>query len=187
MITSVYKAIHPQTGIISILINTENNGLNMEKQQLKLLPKVGEYYHFFDDGKCSPGRYYICRIERILTLEEAKSIKLTIKNELGEFVEHSLYFIWLTERDGHDWVYAKETDFILEVSCPTYDDNLLYAARTKWRGWFTMDIQSEWQGGDVDVDGSKMKDIQERYADNPEFLSYYPEANEENYLKRFNV
>ena len=35
----------------------------MSNQKLKPIQKVGEFYHFIDDGKLSPGRHYICKVE----------------------------------------------------------------------------------------------------------------------------
>lgn len=35
----------------------------MSNQKLKPIPKDGESCHFFDDGKLSPGRHYICKVE----------------------------------------------------------------------------------------------------------------------------
>lgn len=40
MITSVYKAIHPQTGIISILINTENKWVEYQINRLSEEHKI---------------------------------------------------------------------------------------------------------------------------------------------------
>ena len=113
------------------------------------IPSVGEYLHFWDDGKTSPSRHYICKIERIIPIEESKEIYLPYMDE-GEF---SLYGIWQYEKDNCDWLYAKDTDVIIEASCPKYDENNLYFVRTKEGGFFSMDIQSSWQGGRLDVDG----------------------------------
>ena len=33
---------------------------------MKPIPNIGEYYHFWDDGKTSLSRHYICRCERII-------------------------------------------------------------------------------------------------------------------------
>ena len=85
----------------------------------------------------------------------------------------ALYDIWRIEIDNHrqeenfkvlspgakttigePWLYAENTDYFIELSCPIYDDNKLYAVRTVNDGWFTLDIQSSWQGGTLDVDGS---------------------------------
>ena len=35
-------------------------------KSIKDLPEVGQYYHFWDDGKTGPSRHYICRVEKII-------------------------------------------------------------------------------------------------------------------------
>lgn len=134
--------------------------------ELKPIPKVGEFYHFFDDGKTSPSRHYICKCERVVTFEEAKSIMVTVPdyectqdNPIYNLV--SLYDHWHDdEMPNHDWLYETETDYFVECSCPVYDDNNLWFVRTKNDGgWFSMDIQSWWQGGRLDVDGKIFENI----------------------------
>lgn len=112
------------------------------------VPKVGEFYHFWDDGKTSPSRHYICKIERIVNLKEAAEIMVDYFE-----TKMSLVNAWKRDANQHDWLMAKETDVLIEISCPKYDDEKLWAARTKDGGWFTMNIQSSWQGGRVDVEG----------------------------------
>lgn len=65
----------------------------------------------------------------------------------------TLYDIWKDESAYCYWLFAKDTDFFAEVSCPNYDENNLWAVRTKDGGWFTLNVQSYWQGGMVDVTG----------------------------------
>ena len=156
------------------------------KDKLKPIPEVGKEYHFWDDGKSSPSRHYICRCERIVrSIKEAKNIKFTLKEYLppytkdAEFMEYetSLYDIWKNEVEQYDWLIAEDTDAFVELSCPKYDENNLWAVRTKWGGWFTMNIQSSWQGGDVDVTGEKFDNIiAEAERDNEyEFMQEYLE------------
>lgn len=120
----------------------------MEQKQNNNIPEIGKEYHFFDDGKTSVSRHYICRCERIITPEEAK--KITFDLDDGEI---TLYDIWKDESLKCGFLFAKDTDFFVEVSCPIYDDNNLWAVRTKDGGWFTLDMQSSWQGGRLDVNG----------------------------------
>lgn len=159
------------------------------------VPEVGKFYHFWDDGKSSPGRHYICKVERIITPDEAKNVTVEVtdwdfdeKSEVKRAV--SLYDHWKGEAvPNHDWLYAEDTDFFVEASCPRYDENNLWFVRTKYDGWFSMDIQSSWQGGSLDIDGSiydyNTKNYQE-YIGCPddEILEAYPEANEENWKKK---
>lgn len=138
-------------------------------KNLKSLPEVGKFYHFWDDGKTSPSRHYICKVERVIPFKEAKNIILTtprgeeIVGPNGKFesfnIDMSLEDIWKDEVLQHDWLYATETDYFIEASCPVYDDNNLWFARTKQGGWFSMDIQSWWQSGELDVDEKIFEDI----------------------------
>lgn len=134
------------------------------------VPEVGKEYHFFDDGKISPGRHYIATITRILTKEEAKNIIF----ELTEYFHNgdeedkydykeSLYDIWQDDIKEHYWLIAEDTDYIVEASIPDYDENLIYFVRTKDGGWFSMDIQSSWQGGRLDVTGNLYESIKEYF------------------------
>ena len=132
----------------------------------KDLPEVGKYYHFWDDGKTSPSRHYICRVESIKTLDEAKNIKVDVPRwdhvtSCSYFEKDSLYNVWENQVAGHDWLFAEDTDYLVEVSCPKYDKHNLWFVRTKNGGWFSMDVQSSWQGGELDIDGSIYESILE--------------------------
>lgn len=143
-------------------------------EKLKPVPEVGKEYHFWDDGKTSPSRHYICRCERVVkTIKEAKAIKFTLR-QYANFLkdspyteyEKSLYEIWRKQVDHCNWLYAEETDYFVEFSCPKYDEHNLWAVRTKNGGWFTMDIQSSWQGGTIDVTGKIFESVvQNAYDD----------------------
>lgn len=128
----------------------------------KPLPEVGKLYHFFDDGKTSPSRHYICKCEQIITPEEAKSVMIEVPNEYVDDVmdKISLYEHWHdNEMPKCDWLYAEDTDYFVECSCPKYDKNNLWFVRTKDGGWFSMDIQSWWQSGRLDVDGEIFQEV----------------------------
>lgn len=143
------------------------------------IPKIGKYYHFFDDGKLSVSRHYICKVERIITPEEAKCIMIEVPNDYIDNVKDtiSLYDHWHdNEMPNNDWLYAKYTDYFIEVSCPKYDKNNLWFVRTKDDGWFSMDIQSSWQGGRLDIDESIYESILNDIENDP---YYSPEAKEQ--------
>lgn len=148
----------------------------MEKERL---PKIGGYYHFFDDGKTGPNRHYICRVEDIISVDDSKRKFINVDGELK-----TLFNIWKDKTHERDFLHSSETDYFLEISCPTYDKYLLYAIRTKRGYWFTMDIQSSWQGGRVDVESKVINNIINSYKNSkwPDMVDKYPEANEENYL-----
>ena len=144
----------------------------------KKLPKIGEFYHFWDDGKTSVSRHYICKCERILTIEEAKDIIVTVpewdfdKNE-NNFNDMSLYEQWKEEVLNHDWLYAVDTDYFIECSCPKYDEDNLWFVRTKDGGWFSMNVQNSWQSGRLDIDEKIFDSIIQEIKDDMVFNSKY--------------
>lgn len=159
----------------------------MEKKEL---PIVGQEYHFWDDGKTSTSRHYICKCERIITLDEAKSIIVTVpewdydKNE-NDFNDISLYEQWKIEVYNHDWLYAEDTDYFIECSCPKYDNDNLWFVRTKDGGWFSMDVQNSWQGGRLDIDGSIyeniIKDVKDDMIFNDKYITLLEAYENEKY------
>lgn len=144
----------------------------------KELPKIGEFYHFWDDGKTSVSRHYICKCERILTTEEAKDIIVTVpewdfdKNE-NNFNDMSLYEQWKDEVLNHDWLYAVDTDYFIECSCPKYDEDNLWFVRTKDGGWFSMNVQNSWQSGRLDIDEKIFDSIIQEIKNDMVFNSKY--------------
>ncbi len=162
------------------------------KKNKQDLPKIGEYYHFFDDDKTSPNRHYICKIEKIIPFEEGKNIILntprgeTFKDGKFEsyFIDMSLEDIWKDEIKQCNWVYDKETDYFIEASCPVYDKNNLWFARSKEGGWFSMDVQCYWQAGKLDVDGSRFKEIIEFWKNDKYTSEESRKAIVESYLER---
>lgn len=161
--------------------------MNLNK---KSVPVVGKFYHFFDNGKTSPNRHYICRCERIITPEEAKSINVEVPGE--EYTKDnpvtdkvSLYDHWYDRAMPlHDWLYSNETDYFIECSCPEYDENNLWFVRTKDGGWFSMNIQNFWQAGSLDVTGKRYQHCIDNWGDD-NWKKKYPPADEKHYKKRF--
>ena len=159
----------------------------MKEKKLQPVPEVGKEYHFWDDGKSGPGRHYICRVEELIKPKAAKKIMLDYNDE-----KVSLYEIWKYEINTHrnsegfrvigngagsepgsPWLYDEDTDWFVRISCPIYDENDLYAVRTVWGGWFTLNIQSWWQGGDIDVTGEKFESIINEWELNGDDTSAY--------------
>lgn len=149
------------------------------KKNKQDLPKIGEYYHFFDDGKTSMSRHYICRIERIITPEESKNIKVKVprwnfKTNQNDFEEITLWDRYHEQIRGHDWLYLPITDFLIEASCPTYDKDNLWFIRQKNHGWFSIDVQNGWQGGELDITGEIFENVvNELIEDNGDPSGYY--------------
>ena len=50
------------------------------KYKPKAVPEIGKEYHFFDDGKITPMRHYMLKVERIITPENAKHLLVNAMN-----------------------------------------------------------------------------------------------------------
>lgn len=103
---------------------------------MKPLPEIEKEYHFFDDGKVGPGRHYICKVERIIKLEESKGIGVVtpVYNELtneNDKCIRTLFDVYQENVEDRGWIYAEKTDYLIEASCPTYDINNLWFVREK--------------------------------------------------------
>ena len=128
------------------------------------IPQIGKTYKFYDDGKAS--REYDAIVTKIVSKDDAKTIMfkayLDEDNELSTYYdneldneytfEKSLYSIWQDEVKNTDWLFAEDTDYFVECSIPDYDEYPIWFAGTKSGGWFSIDIQSDWQGGLLEVD-----------------------------------
>jgi len=145
---------------------------------LSPLPIVGKKYHFFDDGKCGPSRHYIAEVKEVITVKEAKMMEVPCMIDNGmESDLKPLIEIWRNEVKRHDFLFSKETDYFVRCSVPKYDNNDLWFVRTKDGGWFSMDIQSWWQGGRLDVSGEIYQEIKELF-DSDHYDGYYDELSE---------
>ena len=140
------------------------------------VPVIGKYYYFFDEGKTSPSRCYKAKVVRVIPYDECDleyeiydyycdcKISKTLKDIHKEEVDEN--FTVLNGGDttpGKPWLYAEETDFFVECEIPGYDENTIWFVRTVQGGWFSIDVQSSWQHGSLDVDGSIYKEIKEEY------------------------
>lgn len=140
------------------------------------VPVIGKYYYFFDEGKTSPSRCYKAKVIRVIPYDECDleyeiydyycdcKISKTLKDIHKEEVDENFNVL-----NGSDttpvksWLYAEETDFFVECEIPGYDENTIWFVRTVQGGWFSIDVQSSWQYGSLDVDGSIYKEIKEEY------------------------
>ena len=66
---------------------------------------------------------------------------------------------------GKPWLYAEETDFFVECEIPGYDENTIWFVRTVQGGWFSIDVQSSWQSGYLDVDGSIYNEVKKWFEE----------------------
>ena len=120
-------------------------------------PIIGNYYHFFEEGNFKINKHFICRCERIITLEESKKLLLNYRHEKLD----SLYNIFqqkiskmeeerrLEFRDDASYlIFSKDTDIFVEISCPKFDSERLWCARTMFEeGFRSLNIQNSWQDG----------------------------------------
>lgn len=127
--------------------------------------EVGKTYKFYDDGKISPMRQFNAKVLRIITKEDGKEIMFpTYCCEDSDWEEttivykdekphgqKSLYDVWETKKQYLDWVFAEDTKYFIECSIPRYDKDTIWFAERKDGGWYSMDIQSYWQGGLLDI------------------------------------
>ena len=104
------------------------------------VPKVGEKFHFFDDGKSSPSRHYIATITDVKKFDDLSE---TLQNEIKE------------EQKQCYWLYAKETDYVLKGVLNNSNIEPLYFIRTTDGRWFSIGFWA----GKLDIDGFKFKTI----------------------------
>ena len=104
----------------------------------KPIPKVNQTCMFFDDGKISYSRMYQATVKQVMVYDDAPDkVKKAFERE----------------SKSHDWIWNKTTDYIIACDIKDYDKNLIWFARTVDGGWFSMDVDKEWQGGRLDIDG----------------------------------
>lgn len=113
------------------------DGKNM-KFSKKPIPKVNQTCMFFDDGKISYSRMYQATVKQVMVYDDAPDkVKKAFERE----------------SKTHDWIWNKTTDYIVACEIKDYDRNLIWFARTVDGGWFSMDVDREWQSGRLDIDG----------------------------------
>lgn len=127
--------------LLDKLARANDNIVNEAILRQCMIPKKRQIYNFFDDGKCSPSRLYKAYVKKVIPFNKA-DIHLKI-----HLVNNAL---------NCSWIWNGNTDYFIGCYIPKYDDHLIWFARTKYGTWFSMDIQSNWQGGLLDVN----RDIQ---------------------------
>lgn len=120
------------------------------------IPNVGEKFNFYDDGKISLSRVHIAEVKQILTYSEAKETKVSVfDNDKLDMVEMSIVDRWKQSIDGDVPGFksnlAEDTDVFIICSIPTFDDYDIVFARTVGGYFRSMDIQSFWQSGVLDI------------------------------------
>lgn len=126
--------------------------ISMESSKKASIPEVGKEYIFFDDGKTSYSRIYKAKVLRVIPYSEKVYVDKYDYDTQG-LISASIQEVHKEEAENFYWIYTPETDYFIECSIPKYDDNTIWFARTKDGGWFSMNIQTDWQSGRLDVDG----------------------------------
>ena len=137
-----------------------------------MIPEVGKFYHFWDDGKCGVSRHYIAKCEEIIPIESAETY--LIADQYHNKI--SLLKLWVKEKKHVNWIFSPKTDVIIRCSIPKYDKYDIFFARDKNDGWFSFCTTGWWQGGQLDIDGQIFEDIindikeHSEYYSKPEFI-----------------
>ena len=122
--------------LLDKLARANKNIVNEAILRQCMIPKKRQIYNFFDDGKCSSSRLYKAYVKKVIPFNKA-DIHLKI-----HLVNSAL---------NCSWIWNGDTDYFIGCYIPKYDDHLVWFARTVNGGWFSMDFQSNWNGGLLDV------------------------------------
>lgn len=123
---------------------------NLTNNHMKI-PRIGKCYHFWVDGKSSTAHHYVCKCERIVIPSQARYLKINESiwdnEQNAEIKETNLYDIWQENVKARPWLYSERTDYLIECSCPQFDNNHLWFVRTVDDKFFSLNIQSSHQSG----------------------------------------
>lgn len=114
----------------------------------KRIPNIGDILPAFDDGKVRFSRLYETKIISVIPFDDSKEI--IVKSFDNQ--DMRLSDVWTFNIEEYDWLFADETDFIIEAYMKNEVANPNYFARTKDGGWFSMSVQSYMQGSRLDTD-----------------------------------
>ena len=123
----------------------------------KMLPKIGEQYHFFDDGKNGNSRHYIATVKKIYRYRE---MPIEVRKA------------WKKEIKQYPWLYQNKTDYFVIADIRNYENDVIFC-RTKSGGWFSIDYPYFWMSGLLDVTGEEYETNVKFYGEN-----YYTEKME---------
>jgi hypothetical protein len=101
---------------------------------MKEIPKIGQTYNCFDDGKISHSRLYTVDVKEIVSFDKIDNITLEE---------------WKSQVEECHWLYAKETDYFIKTINGEDEEEVFI--RTKDGGWFSMG--NFMNSGRLDVDG----------------------------------
>ena len=123
----------------------------------KDIPEIGKIYHFFDDGKPAPSRCYEAKVMDIIPYSQEYIIVNAYDSKYDTEMPRTLQDILKECHEDISELYAETTDYFIACSIPEYDKDIIWFTRTIYGEWFSMNIQSGWQAGELDVDGSLYK------------------------------
>lgn len=101
---------------------------------MEKIPKIGQRYNCFDDGKITHNRLYTVDVKKVIPFNEIDEI--TLKE-------------WEKQVEECDWLFAKETDYFIKTE--NGEDGDAVFVRTLNGGWFS--IGCFMNSGRLDVDG----------------------------------
>jgi 16S rRNA U516 pseudouridylate synthase RsuA-like enzyme len=105
---------------------------------MKEIPKIGQTYNCFDDGKIRHSRLYTVKVKEVIEFDKIDKPTL----ELWQEAVKECY-----------WLFSKETDYFIKTE--NGEDGDAIFVRTKDGGWFsTGDFMNS---GRLDVDGELTK------------------------------
>lgn len=104
------------------------------------IPTVGKQYNHYDDGKIRPSRHSVVKVTKVIPYNE---------------VNDKLKILISSEQEECDWLYAPKTDFVVFADTINQDNSLtkeqIYI-RTKDNGWFSIDNETYFDSGRLDID-----------------------------------
>lgn len=104
------------------------------------VPIVGKQYNHYDDGKIRPSRHSVVKVTKVIPYNE---------------VNDKLKTLISSEQEQCNWLYAPKTDFV--VFADTINEEVpltkeqIYI-RTKDNGWFSIDNETCFDSGRLDID-----------------------------------
>lgn len=123
------------------------------------IPTVGKCYNFYDGGKISDTRQYLAKCIEIIDVKEAEGALIRTnypydisRDDYDYEYDETLYNVWRGNIEYYEHTFSNETDYFIRCEIPEYDDNDIWFVRGKDGRWWSLDIQSDWQCGLLDVD-----------------------------------
>ena len=105
---------------------------------MKEIPKIGQTYNCFDDGKISHSRLYTIDVKKVISFDK---------------IDNATLEKWKEQVKECDWLFAKATDYFIKTENGE-DGNAIFV-RTINGGWFS--LGEFMNSGRLDVDGKLTK------------------------------